>query len=138
MTLGALTGTGGMVALDGVGLESWGKGQTHEELRAQHVVLKEKSVGRQQTTKVHVLTVWLTLWRTSQAKHRQARISRENRPEEKAPGRLAPTELASSLLSGSQTVLTFPSPLSTLSSCHTDSYPLTPEGSPPPNHSFKA
>lgn len=50
MTLGALTGTGGMVALDGVGLESWGKGQTHKELRAQHVVFKEtrkreKSVG---------------------------------------------------------------------------------------------
>lgn len=83
-----------------------------------------------------MLTVWLTLWRTGQAKHRQAWISRENRPEEKAPGRLAPTELASSLLSGSQTVLTFPSPLSTLSSSHTDSYPLTPEGSPR-NHSFK-
>lgn len=70
MALGALTGTGGMVTLDGVGLESWGKGQTHKELRAQHVVFKEtrkreKSVGRQQTTKVHVLTVWLTLWRTS-------------------------------------------------------------------------
>lgn len=32
VALGALTGTGGKVALDGVGLESWGKGQTHEEL----------------------------------------------------------------------------------------------------------
>lgn len=82
----------------------------------------EKPVGRQQTTKVHVITVWLTLWGTVQAKHRQAPISRENRPEEKAPGRLAPTGLASSLLSGSQTALTLPSPLSALSSSHTNSY----------------
>lgn len=83
---------------------------------------REKLVRRQQTTKVHVVTVWLTLWRTGQAKHRQARISRENRPEEKAPGRLAPAGLAFSQLSGSQRVLTFPSPLSTLGSSHTDSY----------------
>lgn len=32
MALRALTGTGRMVAVDGVGLESWGKVQTQEEL----------------------------------------------------------------------------------------------------------